>query len=127
MSAIIAFLFFFVAVLIVCGVLSGAKRDENGAGGVPGSDDVNELSLDADGVLFSLVSVLRSLERQRAGGYRSWLSSCIERLHNGYDVPPEVALQALYFTRSELAGSRFDLRELDARIADFEEKLGVGE
>ena len=122
--------FFISFALIMLGIMGiirkrikARKTTGNGPETDTGDDDGNGLILDDDGVLNDLVSVLRSLEKQRASGYRSWLSSCIERLQHGNEVPPEVALQAMYFTRRELAGGRFNLCVLDAKIAEYEDKL----
>jgi len=60
-----------------------------------------------DGVLGVLLSAHRSLRRQRAARYRSWISSCIERLQMGEEVSVETALQALYRTKGELSEPRY--------------------
>lgn len=61
-----------------------------------------------DGVLGVLLSAHRSLRRQRAARYRSWISSCIERLQMGEEVSVETALQALYRTKGELSAPRYE-------------------
>lgn len=78
------------------------------------------------GVCAILRSALRSLEKQHAAGYRNWISCCVERSRKGMEVPPEVALRALYMTRDELTGGRFDLEGLNEAIAALEE-TGEGE
>lgn len=83
-----------------------------------------------EGVHGILFSAFRSLNKQNAAGYGSWLSCCLERLQNGLPVPTAVALRALNMTKKELAGARyskenetpvyFDLSGLDAAIAALE-------
>ena len=90
-----------------------------------------------DGLCAILLSAFRSLEKQHAGRYRNWLSSCIDRLQKGLDVPPEIALRALYMTRDELSGPRFEkegyptiffnLDGLNEAIVTLEEQMGEWE
>lgn len=49
----------------------------------------------------------------------------MEKMQGGYDVPLPVALRALYFTRNELTGSRFNLDGLNMAIVELEEQMGV--
>lgn len=74
-----------------------------------------------------LLSAFRSLEKQHAAGYRSWISSCIERMQKGLDVPPEIALRALYMTREELNGRRYNLDGLNEAIVTLETQMGEWE
>lgn len=82
---------------------------------------------DGAGVCSILLSVYRSLKKQKAAGFRNWISSCIERIQKGYDVPPEIALLALKKTRDELLlknGRRLDLNELGRAILALEVETG---
>ena len=92
--------------------------------------------IEGDGVLKALLSAFRDLEKQRAAGFRNWISACIEMEQKGFDVPPEVALTALRLTRDEISGPRFvregfptvyyDLSALDAAIVSVEKEMGEG-
>ena len=79
---------------------------------------------EGEGLLRVMLSALRSLDKQRAAGFRCWIPACVERLQMGLYVPERVALQALYMTRDELAGSRFDLGGVNAAIVTLENNLG---
>jgi len=92
--------------------------------------------LEGDGVLKALLSAFRDLERQRAAGFRNWISACIERAQRGYEIPPDVALCALKMTRDEISGPRFvkdgfptiyyDLSALNDAIVAVEKEMGEG-
>lgn len=93
--------------------------------------------LEGDGVLKALLAAFRDLKRQRAAGFRNWISACIEQAQRGYDIPPDVALTALRMTRAEISGPRYekegepsiyyDLDGLDKAIAAVEKEMGEGE
>jgi len=75
----------------------------------------------------SLKAAYLSLKSQGGAGYGCWISSCLERLQNGRYVSPKVALRALYMTRDELAGRRFNLDGLNKAIEALETKMGEWE
>lgn len=76
------------------------------------------------GVYGVLLAVFRSLQSQRAAGFRAWIPACIEKMQMGEDVPTDVALLALERTREELAGGRFSLASLDDAILKLKEGEG---
>ena len=60
------------------------------------------------------------LKKQRAAGFGPWLSCLIEK----QDGDRALALAALWRTRDELTGSRFDLSGLDRAIVSLETEAG---
>lgn len=60
------------------------------------------------------------LKKQRAAGFGPWLSCLIAK----QDGDRALALAALWRTRDELTGSRFDLSGLDRAIVSLETEAG---
>jgi len=60
------------------------------------------------------------LKKQRAAGFGPWLSCLIAK----QDGDRTLALAALWRTRDELTGSRFDLSGLDRAIVSLETEAG---
>ena len=128
--AFLAALVFFVAIIVQRPDSAAAEYEEGH------KDCQNMVSLsgfqrprpvEGVGVYGILLSVSRSLRKQGAAGYGCWISTCIEKIQGGEDVPPETALIALRWTRDELSilnGRRYDLNELGRGILALEVETG---
>ena len=119
------FAIFFI-VFLLCFVRGKIKAD---------TAQVSDETAPSTGFVFDiLLRARKSLKEQNAVGFQCWIASCIDKVKEGVEVPPEVALEAIRRTRDELSAPRyvkegeptiyFNLDGLNEAIVLLEEHMG---